>query len=333
MSKHSANKTLSSRVEQLWYSSNKAYWLLMPLAWLYGVITALRRFLFRIGLKRQHKLPRPVIVVGNISVGGTGKTPFTLLLCQLLRQQGWQPGIVSRGYGAKIERPTLVTAASRAQDIGDEPLLLAQRSGCPVVVCPDRVAAAQYLLATTDCDIVISDDGLQHYRLQRDLELVLIDGQRGLGNQQLLPAGPLREPVSRLQKVDAVIVNSGDFDLAQHKMQLKAVKPLALDGQSQWPEQAQAVTLVAAIGNPQRFVDTVKNFGIEVKASVFFRDHFAFDEQSLASIEGPVLMTEKDAVKCRAFAKPNWFYLPVEAELSDEFKFWLQQQLRQWREE
>jgi tetraacyldisaccharide 4'-kinase len=180
---------------------------------------------------------------------------------------------------------------------------------------------------------VISDDGLQHYRLQRDLELVLIDGQRGLGNQQLLPAGPLREPVTRLQQVDAVIVNSGDFALAKHKMWLKAVTPQALDGVSPWPEQAQAVTLVAAIGNPQRFVDTVKNLGIDIKATAFFRDHFAFDEQSLASIEGPVLMTEKDAVKCRAFAKPNWFYLPVEAELSDEFKFWLQQQLRQWREE
>jgi tetraacyldisaccharide 4'-kinase len=164
------------------------------------------------------------------------------------------------------------------------------------------------------------------------LELVLIDGQRGLGNQQLLPAGPLREPVSRLQSVDAVIVNSGDFALAKYKMQLKPVTPQALDGQNQWPEQTQAVTLVAAIGNPQRFVDTVKSVGIEIKATVFFRDHFAFDENSLSDIEGPVLMTEKDAVKCRAFAKPNWYYLPVEADLSDEFKFWLQQQLRQWRD-
>ncbi|MBU0911117.1 MAG: tetraacyldisaccharide 4'-kinase, partial [Gammaproteobacteria bacterium] len=298
-----------------------------------------RRFGYQRGWFQSFAVEKPVVIVGNISLGGTGKTPFTLWLCKFLTEQGFTPGIVSRGYGARITEPVRVTSLHRACDVGDEPLLLASKSNCPVVVCPDRVAAAQYLLATTDCNIVISDDGLQHYRLQRDLELVLIDGQRGLGNQQLLPAGPLREPVSRLQKVDAVIVNSGDFALAkrtkkpQHKMQLKAVKPLALDGQSQWPEQAQAVTLVAAIGNPLRFVDTVKNFGIEIKGTAFFRDHFAFDEHSLADIEGPVLMTEKDAVKCRAFAKANWYYLPVEADLSDEFKFWLQQQLRQWRDE
>ena len=319
--------------ERGWYQQHPFTLLFWPLSLLYRLVALIRRFGYQRGWFQSFSVEKPVVIVGNISVGGTGKTPFTLWLCQFLTEQGFTPGIVSRGYGARITEPVRVTSLHLAADVGDEPLLLASKSHCPVVVCPDRVAAAQYLLETTDCDIVISDDGLQHYRLQRDLELVLIDGQRGLGNQQLLPAGPLREPVSRLQKVDAVIVNSGDFALAQHKMQLKAVKPLALDGQSPWSEQAQAVTLVAAIGNPQRFVDTVKNFGIEVKATVFFRDHFAFDEQSLADIEGPVLMTEKDAVKCRAFAKANWYYLPVEAELSDQFKFWLQQQLRQWREE
>ncbi len=319
--------------ERGWYQQHPFTLLFWPLSLLYRLVAVIRRFGYQRGWFQSFAVDKPVVIVGNISVGGTGKTPFTLWLCQFLTEQGFTPGIVSRGYGARITAPLRVTSSHQACDVGDEPLLLARKSKCPVVVCPDRVAAARYLLQSTDCDIVISDDGLQHYRLQRDLELVLIDGQRGLGNQQLLPAGPLREPVTRLQQVDAVIVNSGDFALAKHKMWLKAVTPQALDGVSPWPEQAQAVTLVAAIGNPQRFVDTVKNLGIDIKATAFFRDHFAFNEQSLASIEGPVLMTEKDAVKCRAFAKPNWFYLPVEAELSDEFKFWLQQQLRQWREE
>ncbi|WP_127022165.1 tetraacyldisaccharide 4'-kinase [Rheinheimera mangrovi] len=319
--------------EKGWYQQHPFTLIFWPLSLLYRLVAVIRRFGYQRGWFQSFAVEKPVVIVGNISVGGTGKTPFTLWLCKFLAEQGFTPGIVSRGYGARITEPVRVTSLHLACDVGDEPLLLASKSHCPVVICPDRVAAAQYLLDTTDCDIVISDDGLQHYRLQRDLELVLIDGQRGLGNQQLLPAGPLREPVSRLQKVDAVIVNSGDFALAKHKMSLKAVIPQALDGQSQWPEQAQAVTLVAAIGNPQRFVDTVKSVGIEIKATAFFRDHFAFDEHSLADIEGPVLMTEKDAVKCRAFAKPNWYYLPVEADLSDEFKFWLQQQLRQWRDE
>lgn len=319
--------------ERGWYQQHPFTLLFWPLSLLYRLVAVIRRFGYQRGWFQSFAVDKPVVIVGNISVGGTGKTPFTLWLCQFLTEQGFTPGIVSRGYGARITAPLRVTSSHQACDVGDEPLLLARKSKCPVVVCPDRVAAARYLLQSTDCDIVISDDGLQHYRLQRDLELVLIDGQRGLGNQQLLPAGPLREPVTRLQQVDAVIVNSGDFALAKHKMWLKAVTPQALDGVSPWPEQAQAVTLVAAIGNPQRFVDTVKNLGIDIKATAFFRDHFAFNEQSLASIEGPVLMTEKDAVKCRAFAKPNWFYLPVEAELSDEFKFWLQQQLRQWRED
>jgi tetraacyldisaccharide 4'-kinase len=318
--------------ERGWYKQHSFTLLFWPLSLLYLLVAAIRRVGYQRGWFASFAVEKPVVIVGNISVGGTGKTPFTLWLCKFLTEQGFTPGIVSRGYGARITEPVRVTSVHLAADVGDEPLLLAGKSNCPVVVCPDRVAAAQYLLATTDCDIVISDDGLQHYRLQRDLELVLIDGQRGLGNQQLLPAGPLREPVSRLQSVDAVIVNSGDFQSAQYKMVLKPVVPIALDGQSQWPEQAQAVTLVAAIGNPQRFVDTVKSFGIEIKSTEFFRDHYAFDEKTLAGIEGPVLMTEKDAVKCRAFAKANWYYLPVEAQLPDEFKFWLQQQLNQWRD-
>jgi tetraacyldisaccharide 4'-kinase len=323
--------------EKGWYRQHHYTWLFWPCSLLYLLVAKLRRLAYQRGWFSSVAVGKPVIIVGNISVGGTGKTPFTLWLCRYLTEQGFKPGIVSRGYGARVTEPIRVTASHLAKEVGDEPLLLAQKSHCPVVVCPDRVAAAHYLLASTDCDIVISDDGLQHYGLRRDLELVLIDGQRGLGNQQLLPAGPLREPVSRLQTVDAVIVNSGDFSVAeygvklQHQMQLKPVAPKALDGQSQW--LGEAVTIVAAIGNPQRFVSTVEQSGITIKNTVFFRDHYAFDEQTLADLTGPVLMTEKDAVKCRSFARANWFYLPVEAELSDDFKCWLQQQLGQWRDE
>jgi tetraacyldisaccharide 4'-kinase len=315
--------------ERGWYQQHPLTWLFWPFSGFYGLVSGIRRLGYRRGWWTSYAVDKPVIIVGNISVGGTGKTPFTLWLCQFLTTEGFTPGIVSRGYGAQITKPVRVTTAHTAAEVGDEPLLLAKKSNCPVVVCPDRVAAARYLLANTDCDIVISDDGLQHYRLQRDLELVLVDGQRGLGNQQLLPAGPLREPVSRLASADAVIVNSGAFALAQYAMRLKAVTPQALDGQTPW--QNQAVTLVAAIGNPQRFVDTVKGCGIRIQATKFFRDHYAFDEHSFASLEGPVLMTEKDAVKCRAFAKSNWYFLPVQADMSDDFKFWLQQQLLQWR--
>lgn len=317
--------------EKGWYRQHPFTLLFWPLSLLYRLVVVLRRLGYQKGWFSSVAVERPVLIVGNISVGGTGKTPFTLWLCQFLTAQGFRPGIVSRGYGASINAPLQVNSTHLASEVGDEPLLLFRKTGCPVVVCPDRVAAARYLLDHTDCTVVISDDGLQHYRLQRDLELVLIDGQRQLGNQQLLPAGPLREPVSRLNSVDAVIVNSGESKQAQYQMRLKPALPVALDGQSIW--QGHAVTLVAAIGNPQRFVDTVRAIGIDIQATAFFRDHYAFDEQSLAAITGPVLMTEKDAVKCRAFAKANWFYLPVEAELSDEFKHWLQQQLSPWRDD
>ena len=298
---------------RIWYQGHKAYWLLLPLSWLYAAITALRRQLYTLGIVRQYRMPVPVIVVGNISVGGTGKTPFTLLLCQLLQQQGWRPGIVSRGYGAAIKSPLLVSADATAVSVGDEPLLLARRSSCPVVVCPDRVAAAQYLLAQTDCNIIVSDDGLQHYALARDLEIVLIDGVRGLGNNQLLPAGPLREGVWRARAVDLVVANSTAHPLADGVMQLQPGLPKAVSGNGQF--QSKPVTLVAGIGNPQRFEATVLAAGYSIAERRFFADHHHFSADDFSGITGTVLMTEKDAVKCQSFAKPDWFYLAVDAQL------------------
>ncbi|MEH8018498.1 tetraacyldisaccharide 4'-kinase [Rheinheimera muenzenbergensis] len=305
-----------SFTDRLWYQGHKAYWLLLPLAWLYGAVTAVRRVLFRAGIKRQVKLPVPVIVVGNISIGGTGKTPFTLLLCQLLQQHGWQPGIVSRGYGANITAPILVTPDACAIAVGDEPLLLAQRSGCPVVVCPDRVAAARYLLANTQANIIVSDDGLQHYALARDIEMILIDGNRGLGNGQLLPAGPLREGAWRLAQVDLVIANSLPFAGADGVMTLLPSAATQLNGNATLTPCA--VNLVAGIGNPARFERTVLAAGFSVKQRHYFADHYKFSAADFADISGPVLMTEKDAVKCRAFASDDWFSLGVNAQLDQQ---------------
>ncbi|KKO44269.1 tetraacyldisaccharide 4'-kinase [Arsukibacterium ikkense] len=304
-------------LEQSWY--HKGHWLsllLLPLAALYWLITWARRRLYRLGLFRRFRLPVPVVIVGNISVGGTGKTPFTLWLCQQLLASGVKPGIISRGYGARINRPLLVSAESLAQDVGDEPLLLARRSNCPVVVCPDRVAAGRALLATHKVDIIICDDGLQHYRLARDLEIVLVDGRRGFGNGLLLPAGPLREPRARLKKVELVIVNSGEVVEANCQMQLRSSVARSLVGDTVL--SPADVTLVAGIGNPDRFRLTAIQAGFNVTAQRFFADHHQFCAADFAGINTTVLMTEKDAVKCRTFARENWYYLPVDADFSTE---------------
>lgn len=305
-----------SFIERVWYQGHKAYWLLLPLTWLYAAVSALRRLLYRLNIKPQHKLPVPVIVVGNISIGGTGKTPFTLMLCAELRARGWTPGIVSRGYGANISAPLLVKADALSTAVGDEPLLLAQRSGCPVVVCPDRVAAAKFLLANTNVDIIVSDDGLQHYRLARDIEIVLVDGSRGLGNGHLLPAGPLREGAWRLAQVNLVVANSQPFALADGVMTLLPTAAKQLTGDALLPPCK--VNLVAGIGNPARFERTVVAAGFTINQRYYFADHYKFTATDFAEISGPVLMTEKDAVKCRVFARDNWFSLSVDAQLDEQ---------------
>lgn len=303
-------------IERIWYQGSKGYgvyYLLLPLSALFACISALRRLLFRVGLLKAHKLPVPVIVVGNISVGGTGKTPFTLALCKLLQQQGYTPGIISRGYGADIKAPKLVAANSSATAVGDEPLMLFQQSGCPVVVCPNRVAAGRFLLAHTPCDIIISDDGLQHYRLARDLEIILLDGSRGLGNGQLLPAGPLREGPWRLKTADLVVANSQMLPGADGLMQLVPDQAKALHGDAEL--SPCAVSLVAAIGNPARFARSAEQAGFTINSEHYFADHHQFTQADFTAIRGPVLMTEKDAVKCRPFAGTDWFSLGVQAKL------------------
>ncbi|HCU66877.1 MAG TPA: tetraacyldisaccharide 4'-kinase [Rheinheimera sp.] len=303
-------------LERSWYQPYGWSWLLWPLSVLFALISAFRRLLFKTGVLKTSKLPVPVVVVGNISVGGTGKTPVTLWLCDYLRQQGWKPGIVSRGYGVTIKAPKLVDVQhDNPSTVGDEPYLLASRSGCPVVVCPDRVAAARYLLSQKDCNIIVSDDGLQHYALYRDLEIVLLDGSRGLGNGLLLPAGPLREGAWRLKNADLVLSNALPSSHTPYTFELQPARASALLDEQQKLLPGAAVTLVTGIGNPRRFTRSAAQMGYHTDKAHFFPDHHAFSADDLAGLTGPLLMTEKDAVKCRPFAKADWFYLPVSARI------------------
>ena len=307
-------------LERAWYQGRWWCYLLAPFSLLFWLLSTSRRALFRCGIKRRYRLTVPVIIVGNITVGGTGKTPFTLWLCQLLREQGFTPGIISRGYGVKLTSPRLVTTRSTASQVGDEPLLLAQRSGCPVVVCPDRVSAGKHLLASCpEVDIIISDDGLQHYRLARDVEIVLIDGQRGLGNGWLLPVGPLRELPSRLASVDFTVANSGKLDGVDGQMTLAVVGAVPLLAEQPALAASSPVQLVAAIGNPARFTRSAQEAGFNIAGQHFFADHHPFRPSDFANVTPPLLMTEKDAVKCRPFAKKGWYYLAVQAALEPQF--------------
>lgn len=302
-------------LERGWYEKRWWCYLLLPLSLLFWLLAALRRSLFRCKLKASYRLAVPVVIVGNISVGGTGKTPFTLWFCQFLREQGFTPGIISRGYGVKLAAPLLVRPQHSAAEVGDEPLLLAERSGCPVVVSPNRVAAAQHLLAQCpQVDIIISDDGLQHYALQRDLEIVLIDGQRGLGNGWLLPAGPLRESPARLKQVDLVIANSGQHALADGSMAVQALQAVPLTTSDLVLTAGATVDIIAGIGNPQRFERSVLAAGYQIKQRRFLADHHPFSAADFTGLRTPLLMTEKDAVKCRHFAQPGWYYLAVQAQ-------------------
>jgi tetraacyldisaccharide 4'-kinase len=298
--------------------------LLLPLSWLFRAVVTLRRTLYRAGVLRSERLPVPVIVVGNISVGGTGKTPLVLWLAAKLRDNGYMPGIISRGYGGTNQSPRAVQTDSDAAVCGDEPVLLARRSNCPVWICRDRVATARALLAANPgCNVIISDDGLQHYRLARDAEIAVIDGARGLGNGLLLPAGPLREPPSRIEAVDAVVVR-GPAASATRGQYVMTLEPAGLCNVMNANRSVAAnhfknlrVHAVAGIGNPQQFFDTLTSMGIAHTPHAF-ADHHAFVVSDLSFIAcDAIVMTEKDAVKCEAFAADNHWALQVDARVDD----------------
>ncbi|MCQ8128287.1 tetraacyldisaccharide 4'-kinase [Methylomonas rivi] len=310
--------------EDAWYKEMYISAWFMPLSMFYVDAVRLRRFLYRTGLKKSVRLPVPVIIVGNLTVGGTGKTPLVIWLVQLLKQQGYKPGVISRGYaGDENQQPLSVTADSDPRQVGDEALLLARRCDCPVAVCADRPAAARHLLAENACDVIISDDGLQHYALQRDIEIVVIDGQRRFGNGYCLPVGPLREPPERVNSVDLVVVNTPKELLeGEIAMQCKGDSLRNLQSGERQPLAAfagKACHAVAGIGNPQRFFDQLAAAGLNCQTHAF-PDHHAFAAADLQFNDAkPVVMTEKDAVKCADFAQPQYWYLPIDAVLPEAF--------------
>jgi tetraacyldisaccharide 4'-kinase len=306
---------------RIWYGGAPA-WPLRPLSALFGAISGARRAAYGAGLLRRTRVACPVVVVGNLTVGGTGKTPLVIWLARRLRARGVRVGIASRGYGRTATQPQLVTDTSAAADVGDEPLLMHRRAGAPVCVCSRRVLAAQ-MLVDAGCELVLCDDGLQHYALERDCEIAVLDGMRGLGNGLLLPAGPLREGAPRLARVDFVVVNGAGA--AALPPTPRPVLHMQLDGEELLPLrpagtacsltqlQGARVHAVAGIGNPERFFALLRQHGLQVIEHPF-ADHHAYVPGDVSFGDAlPVIMTEKDAVKCSAFAGPNDYCLPVEA--------------------
>ena len=306
-----------------WYRGS--WWLifLRPLEFLFRSLVAVRRSLFLWGLKTVWRSPKPVLVVGNITVGGTGKTPVVIALVEYLQAQGIKPGVVSRGYGAtRGVFPYAVNDQSSAEDCGDEPLLIFRRTGCPCVVAPARVRAVQYLLEKHDVDIVLCDDGLQHYALARDMEIVVIDEQRRLGNGWCLPAGPLREPGRRLEKVDHILYRGSEdphHGVTYHKEALVNL----LSGEQIPLSPAQLgvqVHALAGIGQPEQFFAGLEREGFSINAHRFADHHSYSAEDFVPFIGKPIIMTEKDAVKCRQFVQGDAWYLKISAQLPDTVK-------------
>lgn len=320
-------------LNRVWYEGGPARWLSWPLLWplslLFRAVVTERRSAFATGVLASHEVGRPVIVVGNLTVGGTGKTPLVAWLARELAARGVRPGIVSRGHGGSARAPFVLGDAPRWQEAGDEPVLLHALAGCPVAVGQDRVAAARLLVAR-GVEAILADDGLQHLRLARDCEIVVVDGTRGLGNRQLLPAGPLRDPPLRLALSHAVVVN-GPTDASRAllaalaprvpawEMRLEPGSARRLDGGGEQPLAAFGrVHAVAAIGNPGRFFATLRGAGLEVVEHAF-PDHHPYVAGDLAFGDGlPVLMTAKDAVKCRSFADPRLWQVDVEPHLEPD---------------
>lgn len=315
---------LQALIETSWRRKNTLFYLvLVPLSWVFAVLIRLRCSLYQHGILKSYAMPVPVIVVGNINLGGNGKTPVVMWLVEQLKQQGYRPGVISRGYGGSVKSPTSVNVNSNTSVVGDEPMLIASHCDCPVWVGKRRADVATELLkAHSDCNIIISDDGLQHYAIKRTVEIAVTQPEND--GKRLLPAGPLREPVARLNTVDAVVCNGKIYN-NQHRysscfeMQLigeqfynlldSNLKASAVD------LKPKSIVAIAGIGKPERFFEHLKKLGLTF-ASVGFGDHHAFTAQELASIECDVLvMTEKDAVKCKAFAQAHHWVLPVKAHI------------------
>jgi tetraacyldisaccharide 4'-kinase len=302
-------------IDRLWQHRGILAWLLLPLSLVFFLLTSLRRALYRAGLLASVRLPVPVVIVGNITAGGAGKTPLVLWLVEALTRLGRHPGVISRGYGGSVEGVRKVSRGDTPGEVGDEPLLIARRAGCPVFVGRDRVAAGQALLAANpECDLIVCDDGLQHYRLARDAEIAVVD-RRGFWNGWPMPAGPLREPVSRLKSVDAVVANGWDGPAA-FRMMLQGDRFVPLAGNASFGD-LKRLHAVAGIGEPQRFFDHLSALGLQFEAHPF-PDHHAYTADDLAFDGDAILTTEKDAVKFGELAALPVWVLPVTATITSD---------------
>lgn len=319
-------------LERSWYNNSKVVFLMAPLSVLFYLVSLIRKTLYKFGMKKQNDFSVPVIVVGNINVGGTGKTPFVIYLIELLKTQGFRPAIVSRGYGSEQDQslpyPRLVTPKIDVRLSGDEPKLLAIKTQCPVVISANRSEAVNFAIKEVACDVVISDDGLQHYAMSRAIEIVLVDAKRQFGNGWLLPVGPLRELPNRLDSVDLVVKNLGFIDPKVDEGKdindytLAAYEATHLTDPIKVLDKKSKVHLVSGIGNPERFLSTVEGLGYQVIETHWFADHHKFTLADFEQFDDSdlILMTEKDAVKCRELQQGdigfNWYELPIKAVLS-----------------
>ena len=315
---------MQQQLEAIWYGNHPLGTFLAPAGWLFAAVVAIRRGLYRWRLLAETRLPVPVIVIGNIAVGGTGKTPLVIWAVDRLRRRGCRPGIVCRGYlGRATSWPQQVRPDSDPAMVGDEAVMLARRTDCPVVAAGrERAEAALALVKHSGCDVVVSDDGLQNFALARDLEIAVIDGERRYGNGRCLPAGPLREPVARLKSVDFVVIN-GESPVDGIPMRLEPGAPTSLSDPARQATfstfRDAPVHAVCGIGNPSRFFRLLESKGLEVIAHRY-PDHHAFKPGDLDFDEDfPLLMTEKDAVKCARFASEKMWYVPVNAVLPSSF--------------
>ncbi len=310
-------------IERLWSGRSPFYRLLLPFSLMYGLISNIIRLSYQWGWRKAWRAPVPIIVVGNLTAGGNGKTPVVIWLVETLQHAGLRVGVVSRGYGGKAAHyPLVLDANTTCMAAGDEPVLIYQRTHAAVAVSPVRSEAVKALLAIGEIDIIVTDDGLQHYALARDIEIVVVDGVRRFGNGWWLPAGPMRERASRLKQVDAVIINGGDTQQDEIAMQLRAGNAINMkSGQTCPVSRFRQVVAMAGIGHPPRFFQTLRQQGIIPVKEVAFADHQEYREADLlALVTDPqvLMMTEKDAVKCQRFAHDNWWYLPVDAHMSSQ---------------
>lgn len=315
---------LEKRLDHYWYTAGPVSFALWPVSWLFTAVAKVRKHIL---IAKQKPLPEniPLVVVGNISVGGTGKTPMVIWLANMLKAYGMSPGIVSRGYGgSNQEWPQKVTRKSNPLKVGDEPVVIARSTLCPVYVDPDRLQAIDHLVRENVVDIIISDDGMQHYRMPRDLEIVMIDGVRRFGNHCCLPAGPLREPVSRLKTVDFKVVTSGDTKAEdEYLMQLLGTELINVRDSKIVKRlkdfRRHQVHAVAGIGSPMRFFSSLTAAGVQLVMHPFPDHHVYKAEDFKFKVDLPIIMTEKDAIKCSHLVGENVWYLPVKAKLGHEF--------------